>query len=588
MKSRRYTIVDVAEPRDLTTKFVYNFFVSDERINDSGETAVKGIKNDTLQKLIDSDSLRFEVPRYVEVSFSQVNTFGNDFGDAKNQSYLNSFDSSKISSEETITNIGFAALRESDESSLPRLKEKFDALSKVMGLNFEDPDQSKNLSNAMNIPQEDVQSVLSPLSNDRFVVNAKKDATPVSPFQKSTEARVISQINKRLLGAACNSADDASPLSRVETVNVADKIVKEFFSVAQQFSFADEDIEPILQPINMQKTSEKPRLLGISAIGYLLTRRRIGDDGRNQQIKTFFLPGSENTKYLDSEIVYGASYSYDVRAVYRIDAIVEGKNQAVKLSEKSRQRIEFLLASRPSPTSRVKTEEFEPPIEPDAVFYNFNYEKDRGLVVKWQVPSGKSRDVKYFQVFRRKNIYEPFSCIAQLDFDDSVIRTLLPEQVKQERVYSFSGIRTFHEDKDFTRDSKFIYAVCAIDAHGLSSGYSVQTEVSFSKIKNSLLLKSISRSGAPKQYPNFYVDPRMDDNIAVDSFSQDAIFDSGHSKMSVYFTPDARIIRSADKNVENVFCTNSQNGAYSFHFINLDLQKSDTITIGIDDLRKQK
>ena len=590
MKSRNFAIVDVPDPTNLSTNFVYNFFVPDEKVNDTGSRYVKGIKNETLQKLVDASSLQFEVPRYVEVSFSQVETFGDQFGDAKNQVSQNRFDISKVNSEETMTTIGFVALREFDDNAIPRIKDKLDALSKVSGLSFEDSDQSKKLANLLQVSQDDVQSIISPLNDDKFLVNAKKSAVPQSVFRIAGEAKIISQINKRVAGACINSADDASPLSRTEITIDADKISKKFAAIADQISLVDEDEEPLIEPTYFEKSTEERKLLGISSVGYLLTRYRFGDDGRKKEVKIFFMPGSENTKYLDSEVVYGASYSYDCRAVYQVDAIIHGNVQFDRgedVNNKQNWRVSFLVASRPSASSRIRTEEFEPPSEPDGVFYNFNYDEERGLIIKWQLPSGRSRDVKYFQVFRRKTIFEPFVCIAQLDFDDSQIRTLLPEQVRQDRIFGFSGIRTFYEDTEFTRNSKFIYAVVAVDAHGLSSGYSAQTQVGFDRLKNVLTLKSISRGGAPKQYPNFYVDPKLDENMSVDSFTQDAIFDSGHRKMTIYFTPDARVVTDSDGNVEKVFYTDNEQGSYSMQLINLDVQKSDTATFSVTDLRKR-
>jgi hypothetical protein len=591
-RSRSFTIVDVPEPVGITTNFVYNFFVPNERVDSSGNKYVKGVKNKTLQKLVDISSLQLEVPRYVEVNFSQVETFGDQFGDAKNQATQNSFDISKANSEETITNVGFVSLRETDDDAIPRLKEKLDALSKVLGINFEDSDQSKKLATQMGVSRDHVQSIISPLNNESFLVNAKKTVVPVSVFQLAAENKIACQINKRLVGACVNSADDSSPLSKTEIIFNADKISKDFIATAQQMLLVDEDVEPIIEPTYFVKTQDEKTLLGISCVGYLLTRYRFGEDGKKKETKMFFLPGSENTKYLDTEVVYGATYSYSTRAVYQVDAVLNGNAQSLMdngedAEEKTNWRVTFLVTSRPSTTSRVRTEEFEPPNEPDGVFYNFNYDAGRGLVVRWQVPSGRSRDVKYFQVFRRRSIFEPFICIAQIDFDDSVVRTLLPERVRDDRIFAYPGARTFYEDTEFTRSSKFIYAVAAVDAHGITSGYSAQSEVGFNIFKNSLALKSISRGGAPKQYPNFYVDPDLDENITVDSFTQDAIFDSGHKKMSIYFTPDARLAKTATGDEEKVFYTDNEQGTYPIHIINLDLQKADTATINIVDLLKK-
>ena len=51
----------------------------------------------------------------------------------------------------------------------------------------------------------------------------------------------------------------------------------------------------------------------------------------------------------------------------------------------------------------------------------------------------------------------------------------------------------------------------------------------------------------------------MDDNISVDSFSQDAIFDSGRSVARFYFTPDMITARDDDGNENKIVVTKSNN-----------------------------
>jgi hypothetical protein len=58
--------------------------------------------------------------------------------------------------------------------------------------------------------------------------------------------------------------------------------------------------------------------------------------------------------------------------------------------------------------------------------------------------------------------------------------------------------------------------------------------------------------------------------------------------MTIYFTPDARIAKTSTGETEDVFYTDNQQGSYSLHLINLDVQKSDTATISVKDLRKQQ
>jgi hypothetical protein len=113
--------------------------------------------------------------------------------------------------------------------------------------------------------------------------------------------------------------------------------------------------------------------------------------------------------------------------------------------------------------------------------------------------------VKKFQVFRRASIDEPFQLLKMYDFDDSEIKAEENETVFQGLVEVQSNPSTLYIDPDFKKDSKFIYAVVSIDAHGLTSNYSDQFEVTFDRFKNRVIKKRISASGAPKPYPNMYL-----------------------------------------------------------------------------------
>ena len=83
-------------------------------------------------------------------------------------------------------------------------------------------------------------------------------------------------------------------------------------------------------------------------------------------------------------------------------------------------KIKAVLASKPSKSVNLTCVERIPPVEPDGVLYRYNYDHGTGLLINWQQPPGTQRDIKYFQIFRRRNIKEPFTCIAEIDFDDTI------------------------------------------------------------------------------------------------------------------------------------------------------------------------
>ena len=79
------------------------------------------------------------------------------------------------------------------------------------------------------------------------------------------------------------------------------------------------------------------------------------------------------------------------------------------------------------------------------------------------------------------------------------------ELVSLDRVYRMNIPMRSFRDFEFDKNKKFIYALACVDAHGLTSNYSVQMEISFNRRENKLVRKLISRSGAPKPYPNAYL-----------------------------------------------------------------------------------
>jgi len=586
-QSRRFTVVEVPDPVGIKASFVYNFFVPDERKNDAGDKRVPGLRsNSSTERLRKAQALRTQIPRFVSIDFQPAEIVDfNNFGGAKDSIDLSKFlKEGKVSGEESITNEPFASVRESDQDASKRLSEKVKALSESLGLDFSDPKQSDSIANLLGESRELIQKLISPYDNQKDLrVNIRPNASQATLFDVAAQLSLSSHISKRVLGVATLGGDDVSPLSRIGDKKKGKKIADDFLSTASPVNLTVEDFEATLTPFKTStagiEASDTVRIAGVSTVGYILIRKQLAPSGRPISTRTFTLSGRGSTSFIDANIIYGTKYVYSVRAVYRVDAVVSTE-------EDEKVQIATLIASRPSPSTSVLTEEFDPPQFPDGVFYNFNFDRARGLIITWQIPTGRSRDVKFFQVFKRRSIYEAFQCIAEIDFDDSQTKTLRPERVRSDLVIKTNGPSTMFEDRSFNRDTAdTIYAVCAVDAHGLTSGYSSQTQVGFNKISNSLTLKNVSRPGAPKQYPNFFIDPDLDDNIAVDSFSQDAIFDSGHTRMDVYFTPDTVTASTSAGNAIDALVTNKGKGVYQIHFLNLDLQKSTTAEIRINDKR---
>ena len=91
-------------------------------------------------------------------------------------------------------------------------------------------------------------------------------------------------------------------------------------------------------------------------------------------------------------------------------------------------RILFGVLSRPTKHIKVKCEDPAPPSPPDLVTYRFDFDINR-LVISWKFPHSSQRDIKKFQVFKRKSINESFTLIAQYDFSDSLFPSPMIENI---------------------------------------------------------------------------------------------------------------------------------------------------------------
>jgi hypothetical protein len=213
-------------------------------------------------------------------------------------------------------------------------------------------------------------------------------------------------------------------------------------------------------------------------------------------------------------------------------------------------------------------------------------------MVTWNFPLNLTRDIKKFHVYRRSSISQPFQLLKVFDFDDSVIQTQDPENIPSSLIERSLLPTTLYRDLEFNKDTKFIYAIVAVDAHGMSSNYSVQLEASYDKYRNRINSRVISRSGAPKPYPNIYLN--------VDTFV-DTMKLSGYKKLNIFFDPDYAKVQDTERlpygsdpfstteettvDLNHILYSNdsTDNNSYKLMIVNTDMQNSQTVTIKISD-----
>jgi len=247
------------------------------------------------------------------------------------------------------------------------------------------------------------------------------------------------------------------------------------------------------------------------------------------------------------------------------------------------QKVEQLLLDAPPPANL-------------GVSFNFREKKP---FLTWQFPLNPQRDIKRFQIFKRHTIKEPFTLIAEYDFDDSMIRSTVPEIAQSENIKRFDSPRVSYLDEEFELGSRPIYTIASVDAHGMTSNYGLQMSISYDQRRNKATSKMISGPGAPKPYPNLLLEDRIGDRQDADAFD-DAIKVSNYERMRIYFDPEyykvykdhkvqaGAVLEPAAANVPtekdlNFLRIDPDNDTYKIHMINLDLQKDKILNIRVAD-----
>lgn len=619
--SDKYDITfDLPNPKIDSSRFIYNFFTTDERTNDSGVPEILPSSYHEFVSTPNADQiLEKTVPRYVRIDFS-INGHGNteeelifdnhdstreieyrpfDFNrqmdgignvDPIPQSVINlreQYGSSYTQNESEICSTFDIPVSFNDNLLRERLKSKSNILSTLLG---ETPGTRESLTSMASVLSEDngqtVAKLNSTISNpNASFVNDVGQTIEELPYSMAAEARFKCYFSKKTIHGQMNS-----DLKFTNFLNLAiEKVIENydpgmFANVPPETSayrireadeanlptklvrlptdiFGDPDFDPA-------EVRVRTRL-----IGYRIKRTSYVSGTSKKEVRVFDIQGKMN-HFIDTEVSYGRTYSYEISCVYHVKR--KYSLFFVEAGQYDPREEEFFISSDYSNRSIIKCIENKPPKEPGVVFYSFDYSKNGGLMIDWRIPAEPQRDIKYFQVFRRRDIFSPFTCIALIDFDDSEIKSIPMESINKNRIYKKDSPYSFFQDYDFDRNSDFIYAIATVDAHGLTSRYSIQSRVKFNRSKNQIEVTKISRSGAPKQYPNFFIDPEMDPNVAANSLSQDAAKFSRKRRMRIFFDPDVKSTGPGEHIFRN---RDTEHGSYKMHLINLDRQLSADIEL---------
>lgn len=606
--SKKVTLVDVPGVRSPSAKFEYNFFVPDEMINDTGIPRIEDMarsgefQNSKLLKAV----ARFS-PRDVKINFipPKLQAQGNEFisnggqtfraRDIKLENYIN-----RIYDERSFSNANFTGLNLQDTGIDGKLffytsgsiasrvdaknrkltrritnitnniydtitTDSFSLLDAAKSLNEKTPDSvtGKFLVDALN----NVQTL-----GALFADDTKKTELTNSTYDRIKEFTLKSQINDKVLADVLKTiATDPTSIYADEAAQYL-PIVKKLQKKAAMSGRADEisleeyevTVEPITyRPVDISTFQPKSEI-----VGYIIDKTEITKKGKFVKRDPVIVNSPISTTAIDTKIKYNSTYSYSIKAVVLLEMLANSPESGDIVAAS------FLISSEPSRKMKVQCVENVPPPPPTDVKSYWDADTEK-MTLSWAYPVNTQRDVKRFQVFRRLSIMNAFQLIQEFNFDDSIIQTKNLENPTSNRVKKTKTPIMLYTDHDFTKDNTQIYSVCAFDAHGMTSNYSAQFEISFDKSKNKLKQKMISVSGAPKSYPNMHID---------NDLFEDTIRTTGKKKMTVHFSPEYLDVFRRDGGKYDLLATDKNSGNYRIQIINTDMQKASFVDIDLKNL----
>ncbi len=588
------SFVDVPEVSRVRAKFYYNFFEPDEASSDQYDPMARKILRRSGQNLISSrkitpsarQELERKVPRYVSLSWRPLKVNVPGVEESRRIKFLRIRDNlDEIQDEASISNNHFTGLTVQDSGLDDKLSPFLN-----MTLNLT---EEKNPTSATDRAKE-INSRTSPDVDPKFLANAansqptgasfvddekREDLLKKKKKRDPTDIVLNIQLNNKFADNLIDTAiADPASIYADEMANLdelSESITQEALTGVKPSEIDPDEYDLIAEPVRTRILDSGNPDTESRIVGYIIEKYVVNEETYElDKVKDIIIENPVSTRMIDTEVMYGKTYVYQIKTIAQVDFQAPSEDESDILSST------MLISSKPSGRALVECIETVPPSEPADFKPVWNYSTN-SLSLMWNFPVNPQRDIKKFQVFRRKTIFDPFELIAHLDFDDSTVRQPDRENIDENRkIYTKSPALMFR-DRDFEMRSKYIYAICSLDARNYTSNYSNQFEVSFDSPNNRLVVKEISPSGAPKQYPNLYL--RQD--LFVDT-----IRDSGHRRVTVYFDPEYLKITDAEGSSLDLLRTtkrspNEKSGKYQLQFINVDQQKEKKVTIEINDTR---
>jgi len=613
--SRPINKINIPEVVNPKAAFVYNYFTRDERVRPDSTNASERIitldasNTDEIFHRIKNKKLA----RFVQITFTPpkrlpkvpnhfvFNTGEGDSTDEKLTNALNQIVTEGANSDEVFTGVElidtgkesklytmlngalfFTDITTDNISNREAISKLHDTLSEKGGLKGQDKkilfESFRNFTPAGS-------------TNSQHYMLAESDVPPeVAKFASDPLGKqsISVQFNNLFMAELVNNSvivpdnifqDELRSL--IAPANVARKDT--LAGIPPVHTFREIDYELQVNAVELQELTSGgsaatlKKYPSIQFAGYLIEKYETLPDETVEYLGRRYIKRRRTNFAIDSDVRYGGSYFYKIRTVCQVKTIVHTIQQNAACTQAL---LATCFMASEGKVFDVSCIERIPPPPPTNLHVTFDFET---LVPRltWQFPLNKQRDIKRFQIFKRRSINEPFVLLHEYNFDNSIIKSPVAEIADSQKVIDMSRPRTYYKDVTHQEGEKPIYAIACVDAHGLSSNYSAQIKVERDRYTNRVKQTIISRGDAPKPYPNIYLN--------VDTF-QDAIKVSNHNRVKIIFDPEYyRVMRNNSNEAikggasrerdMNLLAIDSKNFRYKFHFINIDNQLDQTVNV---------
>ena len=587
------TIADVPEIQTFDATFYYNFYRPDELINSSVATNARPNTVDFSRN----------VPRYVRLSWNKVSVGS---GTVSKQEFIDisiEANASKILDEDDLSLAYFDTFKQQENSFVAERQKYLSRLFEQINYNRVDAGLTDAVKALHEITPEGVsQKFLNKYLNYAYATST--NTTQEDPAASLENIATVVPVANKAYGTLFHEKLSNDSMIGI-TPNVVDGLSKLFstqYSVKQfanRFNGSQYDIS-LDNPISTTVSDlQKDFSLVFQTTGYAIERYRQLASGELIEKTTFYVESPDTTEFFDTQVLYNQRYVYFIKVITALQTLTFDPDNRVNVIST------FLVGSKLTRTT-VMCEDLTPPEPPTDFFIRWDYQLKKP-VLTWNFPIDTRRHIKYFQVFRRKNVGDirpaqlPFELVRMFDFNDlqnaygtyyvapavgtsglfqfvqgeaNIDSSVVINQNSLTNLQVFSP--TCYIDEDFDREAYYIYAVACVDAHGVTSNYSNQIGINFNKQRNTIERVDASAPNAPKPYPNLYLNK--------DAFV-DTIKNEGYSQMTVVFNPE--YYELTRRNGENIKIVNfGPQSKYRIQLINTDLQADQFVDITVMDDRK--